>query len=133
MNSTFITMSKKHRDSHPASVASRLIESSLSPCARTWPHSAKVVLVGSAFPFASTSTTENCTEAWSFEVIRRSVNDTGQLSLFQGTSTEFEAYWLPRICGGRKGQQEHPVAFIRIMKDVNSSNIYLPGRSPFFS
>ena len=34
---------------HPAFVANRLIESSLSALARTWPQRAKVVVVGRAF------------------------------------------------------------------------------------
>lgn len=59
--------------SRPSLVANLLMESSLSPLARTWPQRAKVVEVGRALPSASTSTTENWTEAWSFEVMRRSI------------------------------------------------------------
>ena len=58
--------------SHPALVASRLRESSLSPCERTWPHSANEVYEFNARPLASTSTTLTWTDAWSLEVIRRS-------------------------------------------------------------
>lgn len=61
--------SKKY--SHPALVANRLIESSLSPWDRTCPHRANVVEVFNARPSASTSTILICTEAWSFEVMRR--------------------------------------------------------------
>ena len=63
---------KKKKHSRPAFVASRLMESSLSPCDRTCPHRAKVVEVFKAWPFASTSTILICTDAWSFEVINRS-------------------------------------------------------------
>lgn len=64
---------------HPAFVARRFRESSLSPMARTCPQSAKVVEVGRARPSASTSTMLICTEAWSFDVMRRS---KGPISLY---------------------------------------------------
>lgn len=60
------------RHSHPALVASRLRESSLSPCERTCPQSANEVYEFDARPLASTSTTLIWTDAWSLEVIRRS-------------------------------------------------------------
>jgi len=56
----------------PAFVANRFNESSPSPWARTWPLSANEVEVGSARPLASTSAITICTDAWSFEVMRRS-------------------------------------------------------------
>lgn len=67
--------------SHPALVASRFNESSLSPIARTWPLRAKDVEVGRALPFSSTSTTLSWTEAWSFEVINWSVK---KIKMFSG-------------------------------------------------
>lgn len=57
----------------PALVASRFNESSLSPSARTCPQKAKVVEVWSALPSASTSTMLICTDAWSLDVINRSI------------------------------------------------------------
>jgi hypothetical protein len=56
----------------PALVANRLMESSLSPCDRTCPQRANVDEVPNARPLASTSAMLICTEAWSFEVMRRS-------------------------------------------------------------
>jgi hypothetical protein len=63
---------KSWNNSHPALVASRLRESSLSPCERTCPQSANEVYVFNARPVASTSMTLIWTDAWSLEVIRRS-------------------------------------------------------------
>jgi len=59
--------------SQPAFVASRFNESSLSPFARTCPQKAKVVEVWSALPSASTSTMLIWTDAWSLDVINRSI------------------------------------------------------------
>lgn len=60
-------------DVRPALVAKRFKESSLSPIALTCPQRAKVVEVESARPFSSTSAMAIWTEAWSLEVMRRSV------------------------------------------------------------
>jgi hypothetical protein len=46
--------------------------SSLSPSARTWPHSANEVEVDSILPSASTSAMEIWTDAWSLAMISRS-------------------------------------------------------------
>ena len=63
--------------SRPAFVANRFNESSLSPIARTWPHSANCVVVPRARPSVSTSAMAIWTAAWSLEVIRRSMVHEG--------------------------------------------------------
>jgi hypothetical protein len=97
---------------HPALVASRFNESSPSPWARTWPLSANEVQVESARPFASTSAITICTDAWSFEVMRRSWIQDGALSAaascLYSPGTWGTTHWSQRTCVGRKGQQEGP-------------------------
>ena len=101
-------------NARPALVANRLIESSLSPCARTWPHNAKVVVVDSALPSESTSTTESWTDAWSFEVIRRSMGTDVRNRLEREKRLRTETNWSPRICEGRKGQQGFPINIMHV-------------------
>ena len=74
VKTSFVSLNFHHAkdDLRPAFVASRFNESSPSPWARTWPLSANEVEVGSARPLASTSAITTCTDAWSFEVMRRS-------------------------------------------------------------
>lgn len=64
----------KKEYAHPALVANRFSESSLSPSARTWPQSAKLVPLERILPSSSTSAIVIWTDAWSFETIRRSTN-----------------------------------------------------------
>ena len=73
VNPSFIAVEESNSRLHPAFVASRFKESSLSPWARTWPLSANDVDVLSARPLPSTSAITTCTDAWSFEVMRRSL------------------------------------------------------------
>ena len=99
-----MSVSPKKSYAHPALVANRFKESSLSPIARTWPPRAKVVDVGSALPFSSTSAMAIWTEAWSLEVMRRSATcQYGPLELGNP-----KTHWSPRTCGGRRGRREHP-------------------------
>ena len=113
--------------SRPARVASRFRLSSLSPCDLTCPHRANVVDVVSARPSALTSAMLICTEAWSFEVMSRSMRNNFYQTNIQSDGNG--THWWPRICGGRRGQQECP--------DVRCVSVYIslaryhrPDRSP---
>jgi hypothetical protein len=93
-------------DARPALVAMRLIESSASPCERTGPHSAMFVPVWSARPFSSTSATANWTDAWSLDVIRRSVHAVSHLA--HVSTGGRGAHWSRSTCAGRRGRRAGP-------------------------
>jgi len=94
----------------PFSVASLFSESSLSPCDLTWPQIANVVEVERARPEESTSAILIWTEAWSLEVINRSISESSDRVEIGGIKLKgLECtHWWRHICEEHRDQRGCP-------------------------